>query len=278
MNAGRAAGGGEMPVLGADLGLRLGSAATVGVLALAGAWFGGWIAALAVVAAMVIVHLEWIGLTEGKTRPVVAFTVLLALGLMAAAAGARLAGLGLSAVAVAAAAVTGGGWRALGVVYAAVLGFGLVALRLAPDEGFAAIVVLFAAVWGTDTGAFFAGRLIGGPKLWPQISPNKTWAGAVGGLAVGVAAGTLVAAALGLRVSAILVLVIVVLSVASQAGDLFESAVKRRFGAKDSGTLIPGHGGLMDRVDGLTFAAGVGVVIGALHGGAGNLAAGLVQW
>jgi phosphatidate cytidylyltransferase len=267
-----------MPVLGADLAVRLGSAAILAALALAGAWFGGWIATIAIVAAVVIVHLEWIGLTEGRLMPVAAFTVVLGLGVVAAGAGAPLAGLGLIAVAIAGAALTGGGWRPLGVGYAAVLGFGLVSLRVSPEAGFAAIVILFAVVWGTDTGAFFAGRLIGGPRLWPRVSPKKTWAGAVGGLAFGVAAGALVAGAFGLRPGGMLIVVIAALSVASQAGDLFESSVKRRFGAKDSGSLIPGHGGLMDRVDGLTFAAGLAMVIGALHGGAGHVAAGLVQW
>ena len=110
-----------------------------------------------------------------------------------------------------------------GVVYAAVLGFGLVTLRLTPDHGFEAMIVLFAVVWGTDTGAFFAGRLIGGPKLWPRVSPKKTWAGAVGGLAAGIAAGLLASAVLDLPVGGALFLVSAVLSVASQAGDLFES-------------------------------------------------------
>jgi phosphatidate cytidylyltransferase len=158
------------------------------------------------------------------------------------------------------------------------LGFGLLMLRLSPEEGRQATFFLLAVVSGTDTGAYFAGRTIGGPKLWPAISPNKTWAGAVGGLAMGLVAGLAVAAVFAVPVGPPLVAVAAVLSIAAQAGDLFESWVKRRFGAKDSGNIVPGHGGLMDRVDGLTFAAALAVLGGWLHGGAGDLAGGLLRW
>jgi phosphatidate cytidylyltransferase len=156
------------------------------------------------------------------------------------------------------------------------LGIGLLILRLTP-EGLHAVLVVLAVVWATDTGAFFAGRGIGGAKLAPQISPNKTWAGAIGGLIVGVIAGAVVAIIAGVPISAPLVIITALLSVVSQAGDLFESWVKRMFGAKDSGTIIPGHGGLMDRVDGLATAAGVAALIGWLHAGP-NVAIGLLQW
>jgi len=267
-----------MSTLGPDLVSRVGSAAVLAVLALVGAWFGGWIATIAVAAAVVIVHLEWIGLTENAGGTAAILTVVVAAAAIAAGGGFPLPSLGLVGVALVGAAITGGGWRLLGVAYAAVLGFALITLRLTPAHGFEAIIVLFAVVWGTDTGAFFAGRLIGGAKLWPRVSPKKTWAGAVGGLAVGIAAGLVAAAIFDLPVGGALFLVTAVLSVASQAGDLFESAVKRRFGAKDSGRLIPGHGGLMDRVDGLTFAAGLAAAIGCLHGGATHASTGLVQW
>ncbi len=267
-----------MSTLGPDLVSRVGSAAVLAVLALVGAWFGGWIATIIVAAAVVIVYLEWIGLTEEAAWPDAIFTVIVVTGVIAAGAGLLLAGLGIVGVAIIGAAVTGRAWRLLGLGYAAVLGFSLVTLRLTPEHGFEAIIFLFAVVWGTDTGAFFAGRFVGGPRLWQRVSPKKTWAGAVGGLVVGIAAGLLTAAVFDIPESEVLFLVTAVLSVASQAGDLFESSVKRRFGAKDSGRLIPGHGGLMDRVDGLTFAAGLAVVIGCLHGGAAHVSTGLMQW
>jgi phosphatidate cytidylyltransferase len=132
-------------------------------------------------------------------------------------------------------------------------------------------------VWATDIGGYFVGRGIGGPKLWPRISPNKTWAGAAGGFAASlvVAAGF---AGFGLGRSGPLLLVSAVLSIASQLGDLFESAVKRRFGVKDSGHIIPGHGGLLDRLDGFVAAIVLAAIFGFLRGGADGVGRGLVVW
>ncbi len=147
-------------------------------------------------------------------------------------------------------------WISLGPVYIGVPVVCLIWLRGEDNAGLVAILWLLASVWATDTGAYFAGRLIGGPKLAPRFSPNKTWAGLFGAMAsaalVGVAAARLVPAG---PPAGTLALSGAILAVVAQAGDLLESAVKRRFGAKDSGTLIPGHGGLFDRVDGLLTAA-----------------------
>ena len=144
--------------------------------------------------------------------------------------------------------------------------------------GFAALLFLFATVWATDIFAYFTGRGFGGPLLAPRLSPKKTWSGAVGGLAGGVVAGVLVAyASAGTHPAAAGVLALI-LSIAAQGGDLFESSVKRRFGAKDTSALIPGHGGVMDRVDGFLVAALVAVVIGALRFGAAASAPGLLLW
>ena len=118
----------------------------------------------------------------------------------------------------------------------------------------------------------------GGPLLWPRVSPNKTWAGAVGGVVGGVAAGTSVAYASGVDKLVAVGIVALLLSVLTQAGDLFESAVKRRFGAKDAGSLIPGHGGLMDRLDGFLVAALVALLIGILRQGPDAPAQGLLVW
>jgi phosphatidate cytidylyltransferase len=141
-----------------------------------------------------------------------------------------------------------------------------------------AFVFLALTVWATDTCAFAAGRMIGGPLLWPQVSPNKTWSGALGGLAGGVAGGTLVAYADGLGRLAVVGVVALVLSALAQAGDLLESAIKRHFGAKDTSQLIPGHGGLMDRLDGFLVAAAAALLIGLLRQGTAAPAHGLLVW
>jgi phosphatidate cytidylyltransferase len=145
-------------------------------------------------------------------------------------------------------------WLPGGIVYA---GLTVVAMSEIRDEdlrGFVLMLFVFATVWATDILAYFVGRAIGGPKLAPRISPGKTWSGAIGGAVAAVIIGPAVVWCffpdIGLRTA----LVALVLSICSQAGDLFESFIKRRFGVKDSSHLIPGHGGVMDRVDGLVFA------------------------
>jgi phosphatidate cytidylyltransferase len=173
---------------------------------------------------------------------------------------------------------TGSRWAAGGVLYAAVLGVSLMAIRVDPINGVAAVFFVFAVVWGSDIGAYAAGRTLGGPKLWPRVSPKKTWSGFVGGTVTGVAAGLAVVLVAGHDIAAATVIVAVVLSLLSAAGDLFESAVKRRFGVKDSGNLIPGHGGVMDRVDGLLVAAGAGAFIGVLNVGWPLIGSGLLLW
>lgn len=163
-------------------------------------------------------------------------------------------------------------WVAAGVIYISVPVVALVWLRADPG-GARLILWLMATVWATDIGAFFAGRLIGGPKLAPRISPKKTWAGLLGAMASAGAVGALADLAVpGAPGAAALAAAGALLAVVAQAGDLGESWVKRRFGAKDSSGLIPGHGGLLDRVDGLLAAA---VALGAwqwLSGGGGVLA------
>ena len=147
-------------------------------------------------------------------------------------------------------------WNIVGLAYAAVPAWALVWLRADPTLGAVAVLFVFAIAWTTDTASYVAGRLIGGPKLAPEISPKKTWSGFI--------VGSLVPALIGYAFAVTLVkdssawrlsLVGVALALACQAGDLVESAVKRRFGAKDASQLIPGHGGLLDRIDGLLLAA-----------------------
>ena len=158
-------------------------------------------------------------------------------------------------------------WLALGVPYIGLPCLALGWLRAMPEHGLLTLLWVLGLVWATDTGAYIAGRKIGGPKLAPRISPNKTWAGLFGGMA---AAGLV---GLGLSVvvpdvSPWLAMPLgAVLAVVEQIGDLFESAVKRRFGAKDSSNLIPGHGGVLDRVDGLLT---VSLAVSALSWVAGH--------
>lgn len=156
------------------------------------------------------------------------------------------------------------GWLAGGLLYA---GFPMIALSLLRGDepfGFTAIIFLFAVVWSTDIAAYFTGRSLGGPKLAPKFSPNKTWSGAVGGVAAAVAGGIFVASLTAEPGGFTVPLLALSLSIVSQLGDLGESWVKRQFGAKDSGSLLPGHGGVMDRADGLIVAGSLLYILGAI--------------
>ena len=190
---------------------------------------------------------------------------------------AALAVLGVGLVAVALITPSQRNWSALGFLYAAMAEIASVLLRLDPVKGFAALVFVLVIVWVTDSGGYFAGRGIGGPKLWPRVSPKKTWAGAIGGFVASLAvAGAF--AALDLGKAGPLLMISGVLSVVSQLGDLFESAVKRRFGVKDSSQIIPGHGGLLDRLDGFVAAVAMAALFGFLRGGADGVGRGLMVW
>ena len=151
-------------------------------------------------------------------------------------------------------------------------------LRGAGPEGIAVGVFLGAVIWLTDTGAFFTGRQVGGERLAPDISPSKTWSGAIGGLALGVTAGTMLWIVFTDSPWWIGLLISVALSILGQSGDLAESALKRRFRVKDSGDIIPGHGGLMDRLDSLTFGVLFLCALGLGHAGAGAVARGVLYW
>lgn len=169
-------------------------------------------------------------------------------------------------------------WRIFGLVIFGAIIVAALAMRGDTLAGVWAGVYLGTVVWMTDSAAFFTGRQIGGEKLAPEISPSKTWSGALGGLALGTGAGLLVWIVatdspwwIGLVLSA-------AISVLSQLGDLSESAIKRHFRIKDSGDIIPGHGGLMDRLDSLTFGVLLVLVVGTLHAGYGSVAEGLLYW
>jgi phosphatidate cytidylyltransferase len=274
----------KTPAHRSNLLLRIVSAAVMVPVTLAVAVVGGPIFVVFWTLAALAVFWEWQRLVSAENRsPVlvaggvalIGSALLIAAGWTASA----LALLGLAAFGVA--AMTRSQcwrWCVAGLLYAAALLIAPVLLRQDAGFGLAAILFLFAVVWLTDTVAYFCGRAIGGPKLMPKISPNKTWSGAVGGTAAAVLGGTAIAWHFGVANLAGAAVVAFLLSAVSQAGDLLESAIKRRFDAKDASGLIPGHGGLMDRVDGFVVAATVGVLIGASHGGLAAPARGLMVW
>jgi phosphatidate cytidylyltransferase len=272
--------------------LRIASAAVLAPAVLLSTYAGGWVfRALCAIAAGAIVW-EWTSLVSRDADPrivgpgltaVLAATVLVGLGLPGAAfavivLGAALAGLGTAVWPGGDRALAAVVWAAAGVVYAGAALLGPAVLRHDPEWGFTALLFLFAIVWAVDIFAYFVGRAVGGPLLWPRVSPKKTWAGAIGGLAGGVAAGVSVAYASGLGGLWIVGILAFMLSLVAQAGDLLESAIKRRFGAKDAGQLIPGHGGVMDRLDGFLVAAFAALLIGILRDGTGASARGLLVW
>jgi phosphatidate cytidylyltransferase len=262
--------------------MRVAVAAVLIPLAVAIAYVGGWLWTALVTAVAIGLFVEWlavVGLT-GTMALAIRGGVALAVGGICFAAGridAALIVLAIGLVSVLSTAPERRGWAAAGFCYAAAAEIASVLLRLDPVTGFAALMFVLVIVWVTDSGGYFAGRGIGGPKLWPRVSPKKTWAGAVGGLvaSLAVAAGF---AALDLGKTGHLLLSAGVLSVASQLGDLFESAVKRRFGVKDSSHIIPGHGGLLDRLDGFVAAVVLAALFGFLRGGADGVGRGLMVW
>lgn len=249
-----------------ELKLRVVSAVAMGVVALVAVWLGGAVFGLLVAAVAILVHHEWVTMIALRLRAPPAFAaswiavavvaVLTVLGLGALGVQAIVAG---ALVAGCLALVAGGprlaGWAALGVVYAGFAGLATAEIRANSTIGLVAMAYLLAIVWATDIFAYFCGRALGGPKLAPKISPGKTWSGAIFGMFAGTAAGTAVALLTVERGGLWVPLIAAILSVTSQLGDLFESWMKRRCAVKDSGRLIPGHGGVMDRVDGLVFAA-----------------------
>ena len=246
-----------------ELRLRILSAVVLAAVALAVTWAGGvWFTMFAAIMALLIFY-EWATITgHGAFERFTVFgwaalIVVLAQLLMTDARSSAIVSLYLLvgftiALAVISAIRRRSYWLPAGLFYAGLSGISLAALRDA--YGIIAIVFLFAVVWGTDILAYFVGRALGGPKLAPRISPGKTWSGAIGGTVAGVVAGAIVIFSHGESLTFGLVVFTLALSIFSQIGDLFESFVKRRFGVKDSSRLIPGHGGVMDRVDGLVFA------------------------
>jgi phosphatidate cytidylyltransferase len=266
-----------------NLQLRVVSALVLAVITLGLTWFGGLPFRLLCAVIAAAIFYEWTRMARPAAGASLGF---LPEALLLVFVGALIAGLPASwllPLVVALVAVTAVGaqmrgtaqWDAAGLAYAALSGLSLALLRDGDRSGLIAILFLFAVVWATDISAYFVGRAVGGPKLAPSISPGKTQSGALGGAIGGVIAGLLLAATAGAGNLGVPGVVALALSVVAQAGDLFESWVKRRHGRKDSGNLIPGHGGVMDRVDGLVAAALALYVIGWVLAGADHPAQGL---
>ncbi|ABY30480.1 phosphatidate cytidylyltransferase [Methylorubrum extorquens] len=269
------------PFANREFGLRVASALVLGAVVLGTLLLGGWAFAGIWLVAGVVGAAEWLAMTRSEPLlPLLGLTGATLFGVLATALlGAPvwvpvlllLAGsLGLFALG------HGPGRRKpiWGLLGGAVVALVPTLLRIDPEIGIVGPAWMFAVVWSTDSVAYFTGRLIGGPKLMPRVSPKKTWSGALGGLAAGIVGGTvtvLIARSQGWDALPAVSLPLVaalsgLASILSQGGDLVESALKRRYGVKDSGRSIPGHGGVMDRLDGFFAVAGLaGLCLAALR-------------
>ena len=222
-----------------ELTQRVISAAVMAVAAIAIAWYGSWPFALVWCALAVAVAYEWWRIVCGAASA---------------------------------------GWLATGAIYAVLLALCTILVRGQGTLGFVAILYMFAVVWMTDIGAYFAGRTFGGPKFAPTISPKKTWSGVIGGLIAGTLCSLAVLKGAGLAIAPANIILSLVLGITVVFGDLFESFLKRRFGVKDAGSLIPGHGGFLDRLDGFVAAIIVAALVGLARGGWSNVPGGLLTW
>jgi phosphatidate cytidylyltransferase len=258
----------------ADAGMRTLSALVLAIVAIAATWTGGSVFRVLTIVGSVLIFIEWMGMTRKAGRsprwliPAIALAVL-ELSLFSEDSRVALAVLCLGIACCWAASFFSDRDYA-GVAALAYAGLSAVAFASLRDDdtaGLLAILFLFSVVWATDVAAYFCGRSFGGPKLAPSISPGKTWSGAAGGVVGGIAAALLFVLCAGRQPTVGVGVAALLLSVVGQIGDLFESAVKRRYGVKDSSHLIPGHGGVMDRVDALVAAAITLYAIGGFMAG-----------
>lgn len=267
-----------------NLALRVASASVLGPLALVTAYLGGWPFALFWGLAGVAVLWEWTTLVAGPNHRLMlsACGSAIAVAAMVAGLGRPVTAILLVGLGVLAALVFAPRerrlWITAGIGYAGSMLLAPMLLRADAIHGFLAMALLFAVVWTTDVLGYFAGRAFGGPKLMPAVSPKKTWSGAIAGTFGAMIVAVLIAALFGSFNRPAIALIALLLSVVAQLGDLMESWVKRQFGAKDASQLIPGHGGVMDRLDGFWAAALLGCLIGLARGGFDAPARGLLVW
>ena len=253
-----------MAVKAGEIGLRAASGIVLATAAVLAIWAGGlWFLAMMLLACALLA-VEWAMMSAAGAWRVMAGAV--AFGLVAGVVAAHAGELSLALVMLVFGAVSAGlfarnrGQEALDAAYGVLyLGWPAVLIIWLRDvdtgEGLSWTVFAFVIAWTSDSTAYLVGSQVGGPKLWPRFSPNKTWSGFVGALVAGTIAGALLAVWQGMSIGPVWGAVLgLAAALATMGGDLWESALKRRYGVKDAGTLIPGHGGLMDRVDGLMFA------------------------
>lgn len=267
----------------ADLGVRTASALVLIPMVLVAEWAGGIWFELLVAALGLAVAWEWCQIVFSGQRAQFLLHAIAALAAVLSVYFAMpLVGLAIVVVLQAISLVLAEKpltlWRSLGVLYTGIPCLALVLLREDQSFGFVAVIWCFVLVWSADILAYFAGRLIGGPKLAPRISPKKTWAGLGGAITGAMLASFAVSHFAGLAGALPLALLSGGLAIVEQAGDLFESSLKRHYGVKDSGRLIPGHGGVLDRIDGLIAVVTVAAAIGILRSGPFSAAAGLMSW
>lgn len=248
--------------MGTELKLRIVSALVMAAVVLAVTWLGGhsFVLLWAVAAMLVILEFTRICSNAIPKFPKIAAIICMLLIIIAWISNDHstafiIFGVGFFVLALWELFLNKSLWSATGLIYASLPFFAIIELRGSSNNSLLAIIVLFACVWGADIFAYIAGRSIGGPKLAPKISPKKTWAGFIGSLFGAVFLSWSVIAYAGYKPSLVFILIVIVLAVISQIGDLVESSFKRQFGVKDSGNIIPGHGGVLDRIDGLIFAA-----------------------
>lgn len=260
----------------AELRLRVISALVLGPPVLAAVWLGGPAFDLLVMLVAVLGVREWVRLAEPGRQAVpfalslLAVVAVVATDLFRGAGDAVLVALAATPLLFVAALLTRMKHRLLLAAAVPYIALSCVALDWLRTEngtdGLALFLFLLLAIWATDIGAYASGRTIGGPKLAPRISPKKTWAGLIGGMLSAALVGFVVALVADAARPGVAFIIAALLAVAGQAGDLFESHMKRRVDVKDSGRLIPGHGGILDRIDGLIFAAPLFALIHALAG------------
>jgi len=268
-----------------DLAVRALSALVMAPLALVAAWWGGWAFALLLTLSACAMSWELAGLLLGgaslSRSAGLALTAIIAIFLTTSGSPSLALAAGLIGLALEAARCLMRGWPVrpafLAYPYLVLPLIALVWLRADPVLGREATLWILAVVWAIDICAYFSGRLIGGPKLAPRISPKKTWAGLIGGMVGAAIVGAVTAMLLGQGSVWALALVSASLALVEQAGDFVESGWKRRAGVKDASNLIPGHGGMLDRVDGLVAASLAATLIGLLHGGL-HPASGALIW
>lgn len=267
-----------------ELPMRIASAIVLAIFTLYATWAGGLTFSLLSLAASVLIFLEYRSISSAKLPLRVALFCFGFLCILWASwflqdiqNGIVICFAGLILIGIWEYTIRKSLWGVLGIIYAAFPFIALCALR-AGNYGSLIILLLFATVWGADTLAYFSGKTFGGPKLAPKISPGKTWAGFFGGV---IGACILAAAVLygfNFKITVSSLLFIVAIALFAQIGDLFESGLKRHFGVKDSGRIIPGHGGVLDRIDGLIFACVATFVVGAIFAGINLYSGDVPNW